>query len=504
MVDAQGLLVFSSADPHAEQIDLSDREHIRVHKEHAGDRLFISKPVFGRISRQWSIQFTRPVYSADGRYAGVIVASVSPSYFSKFRQQIDLDGVATSLIRTGGVIIAHSRRQDAKEWIGNSLKGYPFEAIPEVITGYYHGRSHIDGVDRIYAWYALPRHGLVAVVGQSVDAAFAQYSDQRRVYLVGATGISLLLAIVGYAALFAMNERAIAKEIHAESEARWKFALEGAGDGVWDWNLERKTVQLSKRSQEILGVNDEILPALSQTLYRLVHPEDVESVWQALRTHLDGTTPSYVIERRNAEGKGAAWILARGMVVKRSANGRPLRMVGTYKDISERKVIEQSMKHLAEHDALTGLPNRALFEDRFRQALLTAQRESTKLAILYFDLDRFKPVNDTYGHATGDLLLKEVASRVSASLRKSDTVARIGGDEFVVLLPSIAEEGDARTVAETILSCLNTPFEIRNHTFEIAGSFGIAVYPTDGTDEAALLQHADQAMYQAKKGSSRM
>ena len=132
------------------------------------------------------------------------------------------------------------------------------------------------------------------------------------------------------------------------------------------------------------------------------------------------------------------------------------------------------------------------------QAVLKARRDNSALAVIYFDLDKLKPVNDTYGHEVGDLLLKQVADRVQNSLRASDTVARVGGDEFVVILPWITAEGDAVRVAESILELLNTPYQVEGHALRISGSLGIATFPTDAEDEASLTRMADQAMYQAK------
>lgn len=174
--------------------------------------------------------------------------------------------------------------------------------------------------------------------------------------------------------------------------------------------------------------------------------------------------------------------------------------VATMLDITERKAIEQKTQHLAHHDALTDLPNRTLLTDRLNQALAHVRREKTILALMFLDLDRFKPVNDLLGHDVGDLLLKEVAERLlSCVKRESDTVSRIGGDEFVVLLAGIESEGDAQLVAQNILTTLYQPFNIHHHRINISGSIGIAIYPKQSIDAISLMKNADNAMYQAKK-----
>ena len=174
-------------------------------------------------------------------------------------------------------------------------------------------------------------------------------------------------------------------------------------------------------------------------------------------------------------------------------------LCGISTDITERKDIEEHMQHMAQYDALTHLPNRALFEDRLHQAIAGAQRNRAHLALMFIDLDRFKPVNDTYGHGVGDLLLKEVALRIQDCLRDSDTAARIGGDEFVILLPAIESAADAGKVGEKIRLSLNQPFTLAGHTLGIGSSIGVAVYPEHGNNEKLLVKSADIAMYHAKK-----
>ncbi|WP_295953408.1 diguanylate cyclase [Rhodoferax sp.] len=174
--------------------------------------------------------------------------------------------------------------------------------------------------------------------------------------------------------------------------------------------------------------------------------------------------------------------------------------VGVVRDITGRKAIEDRMAHMAQHDTLTGLPNRALFDDRLKQAIVQANRNRGRLALLYVDLDHFKPVNDTLGHAVGDVLLKAVAQRMHDSVRASDTVARIGGDEFVVLLPTVHDGSDALAVAEKIRHALNQSFEVvAGKMVHISSSTGVAIYPDHGKDEIALSKNADMAMYRSKQ-----
>jgi len=500
VTDARGIMAFSSVDRAAGALDLSDREHIRVHLKERSDKLFISKAVLGRVSKKWSVQFTRPIYAADGQFKGVIVASIAPTYLSRFYKQIDLgEGAFFQLARTDGAILADSRRATESVIQGSTLTGPAFDRHKGATVGRFKSASEIDGVERFFAWQYLVHNGLVVIVGQSVDDAYAAYSSQRNIYLGAAVIGPILLALLSWFALQAARVRHRTAKALASAESLWKFALEGGGDGVWDWDYRRQSATLSRRAMTIYQVDSETLPCTAEALRSRVHPEDGARVNQALLAHFEGKTSTYVVEYRvKARDSGWTWILARGIVVARAKDGKPKRMVGTISEISDRKAKEEMITHQSQHDWLTGLPNRLLLTDRLRQALIRAHRDATKLAVIYFDLDKFKPVNDTYGHEVGDNLLKAVAERLSAGLRGSDSISRVGGDEFVVLLPHVSEEADSFIVASEILALLNRTFEVDGHQLQISGSIGIATYPTDGKDETSLLRSADRAMYQAK------
>ena len=168
-----------------------------------------------------------------------------------------------------------------------------------------------------------------------------------------------------------------------------------------------------------------------------------------------------------------------------------------YTDITERKQAEEEIQKMAYHDSLTGLPNRKLFSDRLR--IVLAQRNQKTVGVAMLDLDKFKDVNDTLGHNVGDLLLKAATERLGVALRKGDTVARFGGDEFVLILPGLKLIEDAVQVAQKIIDSFHKPFLVDTHQLAVTISIGIAIYPHDGTDEETLLKNADIAMYQAKQ-----
>ncbi|OSM05132.1 hypothetical protein MAIT1_03283 [Magnetofaba australis IT-1] len=179
--------------------------------------------------------------------------------------------------------------------------------------------------------------------------------------------------------------------------------------------------------------------------------------------------------------------------------GRITHYVGLFSDITSRKMAEDRLKHQAHHDPLTGLPNRLLFEDRLHQAIASAQRYGSEIALLYIDLDKFKPVNDTYGHEAGDMALRTVSKRLTSLLRASDTAARIGGDEFVALLPELHDTESVKHVARKILQSLAEPVDLGVAQAKMGASIGISFFPRHGENYESLMSAADTAMYAVKQ-----
>jgi diguanylate cyclase (GGDEF)-like protein/PAS domain S-box-containing protein len=504
VTDTRGIVVFSSLGSDR-RADLSDREHIRFQLDGQGDELFVSRPLFGRMSKVWAVQFTRPIRDAGGRLLGVILASVEPSYFTRFYASIDLGpGTSTSLVRRDGTVLARATNGALDRTMGTMMSGYPYQrqsrAVPDGPSeGVFRRAGRLDGIERNYAWRDLPDYPLMVTVGQSIADVDARFARQKSMLLRGGAAASVLLALLAWVVLAAADTRRRGAAALRAAEARWKLALNASGEGVWDCDLVSGMATLSPRAQAIFEAPGPTMACTREALPGIVHPEDMPRLKQALKDHYEGRSPDFAAEHRIARRDGQwRWILVRGMVAERDENGKPLRMVGTFADIDTRKHQEERMRHQASHDALTGLPNRALFADRLRQAIRVAKREHVRLAVLYFDLDRFKPVNDTFGHAVGDALLVAMARRVEARLRDSDTLARMGGDEFVVLLPRCAGPEDARKVGENILAQLNREFVIEGHTVRISGSIGYALFPDDSRDSEELVRRADHAMYEAK------
>ena len=332
--------------------------------------------------------------------------------------------------------------------------------------------------------------------------------DSNLPTLLGLGGVvtSVMLALL-VRVLVGGRERALelAQAMTAElvqERARLRAILEGTNVGTWEWNVQTGATAFNEQWMRMLGYEpQELAPTTIDTWSRLTHPDDLARAQQKLRQHFNGETDHYECELRMQHKQGHwVWVLGRGKVSHWSDHGQPLMMYGTTQDITLRKEREQAYKYDAQHDQLTGLPNRLLLADRLERALLSARRENKQVALMFMDLDGFKGVNDTYGHDAGDVVLRTMARRIQHAIRASDTLARIGGDEFVVLLPDIGNADNARTLAHKIAAEARRAVQL-NDTAQAALSLsiGIALHPAHGDDAATLTEHADQAMYKAKR-----
>jgi diguanylate cyclase (GGDEF)-like protein/PAS domain S-box-containing protein len=280
-----------------------------------------------------------------------------------------------------------------------------------------------------------------------------------------------------------------------ETEERYALAARGANDGLWDWNLVTGEIYFSPRWGQMLGYGESESWSTPEQWFGHIHPDDRERVSSEIKAHREGKTPEFVSEYRMRQKSGGyIWTLSRGIAV-RDASGKAIRMAGSQTDITEGKIA----------DPLTRLPNRPYFMDRLGSAIENARQQKKLFAVLFVDLDQFKQVNDSLGHAAGDELLIDFAGRLRAGVRSNSrrngtaesVVARIGGDEFAILLGQIQRETDASKIATRILKRLGEPFYVEGRKIFVSASIGIALNSTGDAPEE-LLHNADTAMYQAK------
>jgi len=284
-----------------------------------------------------------------------------------------------------------------------------------------------------------------------------------------------------------------------ESEERYSLALEGAHDGIWDWDLTTDHLFVSDRWREMLGFGNHEEFRRPEDWFSLVVPEDLRRLRTAINAHRRGISPHLEVEHRVRTKQGRIrWVLTRGAAVA-DEQGRTRRLAGSQTDITRFKEAEARLRHDAYHDRLTGLPNRALLLDRLQQAIKRRLRMPNRgFALLFIDLDHFKMVNDSMGHAVGDRFLVAFADRVRTLLRPSDTFARLGGDEFCILLEETSSDDDGERVAGRLQKALVNPLLVDGQPLFASASIGITDSQTAYTRPEDILRDADIAMYRSK------
>ncbi len=302
------------------------------------------------------------------------------------------------------------------------------------------------------------------------------------------------------AVLVDVTERNRALRQAEESEARLRLALEGAREGLWDWNVSTGDLFVSPQAGAILGYAPNEIPDDIGFWQTLLPADDRERFAAGLDDLCHGRIPSLVCEQEiRLAGAGPLWIEWRASSVAPSASLPGRRIVGIFRDITARKRAELQTAYRALHDSLTSLPNRMSFEEQLQRAHAEAELTGRPLAVMFLDLDRFKDVNDSFGHDRGDSLLVEVGRRLQRCLRKSDLVARFGGDEFAILAREYKKPGDIIRLADRIIKTVTKPIRIDDQDVTIGVSIGITSFPEDRSPAEILVANADLALYRAKQ-----
>ena len=302
---------------------------------------------------------------------------------------------------------------------------------------------------------------------------------------------SYMLLLIGQDVTFRRKARMRLQE----SEEFFRLTFNQAAVGIALMGSDGRVLRTNSKMSQMLGYSE--IELLQRFFQQLTCEDDLADELALIARLKAGEISDYQREKRLIRRDGARVWVSVNVSRMRDANGNQ-RFICVIRDIQRQKQAEEALLRMANHDALTGLPNRLLMQDRLNQAIMHAHRARRQVAVMFIDLDRFKHVNDSLGHDAGDALIVEIARRLSGSLRESDTVARQGGDEFVVVLPDLAGQEDAAKVARKLLDNLFQPMLLCGHEVFPSGSIGIAMYPGDGPDSATLLKCADSAMYGSK------
>ena len=468
--DVAGFTVQSTLPMPAVPVSVADREHFRTQLMSDRDALFISKPVRGRVSGQWTVQYTRKLLGSDGRFAGIGVISAGCEDLSRFYQTLDIGNGFIILAGLDGVVRAIGPlNQDV---IGKDLSGEPgFAAALTQQAGMFRARSPWDDVDRTISFRRLRGYPLMVMVGFDDRRIFRQYHSMRnRSFAIGAAA-SLITIVLGG---FWIQQRVRS----ATSRQALLLTLDNMSQGIAMVDADAHVQVINRRAVDLLG-----LP-----------PDSVDSRG---RPGAGAGGLLDLLTQSETNGEGTRELLREGRIIETVQH--PLLAGGcilTFTDVTDRRVAEARIRHLALHDPLTGLANRVMLHDRINERMRVPNLG--RLGLLCLDLDNFKTVNDTLGHDTGDWLLKEVGRRLLAVVGPSSLLARTGGDEFAILHePAETLEGTG-ALAAAVVDSLVEPVNIDGTQFRLSASIGIAVTPDDGTTPADLVRHADTALHQAK------
>ncbi|MET0963951.1 MAG: diguanylate cyclase [Noviherbaspirillum sp.] len=496
--DRNGTLL-GAAPGNARPISIAAREDFIAISRGQETRLVITAPLRDALSNREVVCFSRALLDSEARPDGLVSVCVPPGYLASFQDRSSMsrsDFVAA--VRPDGRLLA-ARRGDGSASSDPLYRAAPSFGAPSGLTRLA-GAEFVDGVPRVVAWQALDHYPLMSMAGISELDMHAGYHKMEQDYFVAAMGGSILLFLLAVTGTAYSARLAWRKQLAEDIRNTYLLAMEGGQEGffmvralysqqqevidfvVEDCN-ERGAAYAGFSKEELLGTRftefesyphlDKMLAVCRQAMATGFYEDEIDVT---PRSHADRT-----------------WLHRRFV---RSGPG----LAVTVRDISDAKAHQESLSKMAHADALTGLPNRYWLMKYLPQALAGAAEGGTMMAVMFIDLDNFKSVNDTLGHAAGDELLQSASRRLAAAIRSGDKLARLGGDEFTIVLEQV-ERAEIIQVAERIVEAMSTPFVLANAARCMAlASVGISVYPQDGAEVSTLLRHADLAMYRAKSG----
>ncbi len=508
-VDANGNGVATSDDSNFDGKSFQDHDYFKIH---AGDakagKLFISEPSISTISKRQTFFISRRVEDSAGKFIGVVVAAMEAQRFSKVFESMRPDSnLAIALIHRQGKLIAytsHYARLFATDLSSITL----FGQLSKQAEGSFQSANTIDKNPRIVSYRALNNLPLVVTVSISEGAAYASIKNNS---WIAAGGISFMVAImfVGgqiglniFAKLEDKNNRFrqlydTSKETEQKLKAsrrRLRLIADNLPVLIGYLDKQERFTFANRKHELTFGVPHQQLPGKS--LAEVIGPEAYAQSIPYIQQALAGTEVHF--ERKVIRNDVERWESVT-YIPNKHEDSLVAGFFFMIDDITERKKTEALVWKHANFDTLTGLTNRNMFTELLRVEMKKSDRSNHPMALVYIDLDHFKEINDSQGHDSGDQVLQETARRLSDCVRSSDTVSRLGGDEFTVILGELTDAGDVVRIAQDILVRLAAPFQLKDQVAYVSASIGITLYPNDGDTIDILLRNADQAMYSAKK-----
>jgi diguanylate cyclase (GGDEF)-like protein len=492
--DADGVLINSSESWPPPELSIADRSYFKAFKSGSAVRPVMIELVQGRFSANWATVISYRVTGPDGEFLGLITRAITPASLEKFFATVTLgEDAAIAMYHRDGTLLARYPHIDSM--IGMNFKNGIVHQ--QILSKSGHGTmrltSPIDGLDRLASARALSEFPISIIATETVSAVLADWRNLIG-FLIAASGLSVLLI----AAVLFLVVRKLSQQ-HQLEKQRLDTAIDNMTQGLLLFDASHRLVVCNQRYVEMFGVSTDVVKPGCTIHELLQHRKDIGSfkgdVEEYCSTLIEkmahGTLFQTILD--GADG-GSIQVLYRPL----PGGG----WVTTLEDITERRRAEQRITHLAHYDALTDLPNRALFHERLKTELARIA-EGEQLAVLYIDIDEFKSVNDTLGHLIGDELLKSVAVNLGHCVRGGDFVARLGGDEFAIVQTAVKTAADVTELVTQVFDAIRTPYECFGHHLSTDASVGIALAPQHGTHLDQILKNADLAMYAAKSAGRR-
>jgi len=501
-------------------LNVSDREYFQKLKQVNNDFVYVTRSIKSRITGRDILIFSKSYRDSSGNFAGVAVIPIGLDYL---RSQISgfplKEDSFLSLRGDDFSLIARVPETSRGIVIATGDQAYVPSSLPQLVAtgldkGAFIALTPKENIERLYAFARLSSCPIYVINGFSLDAALEEWRHLRDGSIITA---SVFIFLINFSALmmlyYWLKERRNAAQLH-DSNGKLQNAVQSLQQlhksilaacevgrlGTFALDLNDDSWSRSPEQEAIFGI-DRHYPATGAAWSGLI----LDSDRSALATYLKeqvlrrGQTLDREYRIKRPSDGATRWIHGVGKV-EFSPAGVPLRLIGAVKDVTEQKESQARMAYLAYHDSLTGLPNRSLLGERMHQALNQAQNHKDLLAVCHLDLDGFKAINDQWGHEVGDRMLVEVAERLLRVIRSGDTVARMGGDEFVVLLCQLRAESDLDDIARRMMAAIAQPYTCDGQSARLSVSIGFTIYPRDPAEEPdALIRHADQALHEAKR-----
>jgi diguanylate cyclase (GGDEF)-like protein len=497
--DFDGVLINSSSLWPVPAISVADRPYFKAFKNDPQSADMMIEPVYSRITGAWTTVIARKITGPRGEFLGAIGRGIEPANFEKFFASLALgDGAAIAMFHRDGTLIARYPHMDSM--IGQNFADGPF--FQNILSKSDHGTmrtvSPVDGQDRLGAVRALNKFPIIVAATTTASAALADWRAQIR-FLIAAAGLAMLVIT----AMLYLVVRKLSHQ-HRLSEQRLRLekqrldtAVNNMTQGLLLFDSSQRLVICNQRYIDMYGLSAKALKPGATFREVIAHRK---------------ATGSFVGDVDLYVSRVLRDIEARQTMTIETPDGRSVQVVNepladggwvaTHEDITERTLAEQRITHLALYDALTDLPNRALFHERLKTELANIA-PGEQLAVHYIDIDEFKSVNDSLGHLIGDELLKSVAATLSRCVDASDFVARLGGDEFAIVQTKVRSTADVTELVKRVFDAIREPFECLGHQLSTDASIGIALAPEHGLDLDQILKNADLAMYAAKSAGRR-